>query len=267
MDDVRKTLIEQSPEIEYEAIDQIVSLMDIVDRELPKSMPLKLIKEKANEAIAKAFVSGGHRKLFGKKMREKLNGYISTYHSKLYKTYLIFKLRATKRGIDFDFSTINYTNTKDGMVYIHRHRGAHPDISVFTAHFFDRLMERGYGFNVMSREKAILTFLLDHIEVQKEYGFTVTTASTGETMSYMLHGAAIGKSFWMKANHRYSFLPDNECDPGCTAKVQMRFFLTYYSMDMLTEFQRKLITRGEEIRSSDNIPPSGVTEFVMEEGD
>lgn len=268
MDDLRKSIIEQSPDIEYDAIDKIVNIMDVVVRELPKGMPLRIMKEKAAEVIGKEFKNGNHRKMFGKKMRDKLNGRIITYHSKMFKTYLIFKLEMNKKGMDFDFSTINYTPSREGMIYIHRHMGVTPDISVFTAHFFDRLMERGYGENIMSREKAILTFLLDHMEVQKDYGFFITTASTAETMSYMLHGAAIGKSFWMNARKEFSFIPDEWPEDAGEKKIQVRFFLTYYSMDMLTDFQKKLITRGDKLREdAAKDPKNQVREFTMQEGD
>lgn len=104
------------------------------------------ISEASQVHIEKIFKKGNHRKMFSRKMCSKLNGKVFFKHWPLKQTAVITEIVAnSKKDNGILFTAVNYFETKGGYIYVVRHGIRFPTLYMFTGHFFDRLLERGYN--------------------------------------------------------------------------------------------------------------------------
>jgi len=146
-DEIFKWLEGQPVEKRGPEVDEILeNFRDRVQRD--EFIPVSDIEKLSAETIEKEFRRGGHRKIYSKKLLAKLDGKTILHQSALKKTTLFITINAANRKrIGFSYSVANYFETPKGYVYIVRQAVPRPVIFIFTAHFFDRFLQRGLKNN------------------------------------------------------------------------------------------------------------------------
>ena len=154
---------------------------------------MREIRGGADQHIMKVCRQGNHRKILGKKMRAKIDGHIDVEHLRDKKTYVIRRIELDKKKVWVNCAVINYFSASGGIIYALRGSVSPDDLYFFTAHFFDRLAERGYDKSPLNRTDVVKTFLLDFAVAQMGIGFTLWNPDTMSSKIYLGHGVAIGE--------------------------------------------------------------------------
>ena len=150
----------------------------------------------SNDHFMGIFKKGGHRKINGKKMREKFKYAKFIKHLKHHRTYVISVPHLMKDGILVEVILINYFSCAGGMIYAlrcARVRGGREVVYLFTSHFFDRLAERGYGSDPLNRSWVVQEFLYDFAMAQMNLGFALFNNETCSAKMYLGHGVGVGE--------------------------------------------------------------------------
>jgi hypothetical protein len=107
--------------------------------------------------IKETFRRGHSTKLFSRKHRERLQDTKILLHDEAKRTYVIVDFMLSKKKMSYCFSTINYFATPRGKIYVYRAGIDYPKPIFFTAHFFDRMIQR--CSEKKTRTDAVLEFV------------------------------------------------------------------------------------------------------------
>jgi len=223
---------------------------------------LGAIRKATTQHIEKIRRSGGHRKTFGKKMLSKLNDQIHTEHIKNKRTFVIRRLRAEKRKFWVDYVFINYFSGPGGIIYALRGGSSESDLFFFTAHFFDRLAERGYGVDPLDRFGVVKTFLLDFAVAQTGVGFTAHNIEKLTAKTFLGHGIGVGE--YLPINYVPSLDIEGR-DPKTVAKNQVLYAVkmtTYLAPEMIHPDLLRVFNKGSKYLSEHADELSSVLKHV-----
>lgn len=211
-------------------------------------------------AVEKEFFKGGHRKMFSKKMRARVDGKTILQHYPLRQTTLFITINAkSKKGFGYNYSIVNYFDTPRGYVYFLRQAVPRPTLFIFTAHLFDRILQRQYKNNDHSARMVAVYRMLRYLDRRFDQDGSCLFMFNMTRQVYLaaLGGLCLGSGYIYKAlpsafdfdvkNFRFSGGggPINFTEP---AERNVFMFMTYVTEKMLGPEQRylydKLVATG-----------------------
>lgn len=194
------------------------------------------IEKICTEVLEKEFRKGGFTKMMSKRMRAKVDGKVILHHSLKHQTAVFTEISASNRKrVGYTYTIVNYFETPRGYVYVLRHGIPYPTLFMFTGHFFDRLLLRGYNNKDHHARMQAVFRLLRHMDRKSlDDGMSLLSCpETGSAYLAALGGLCLGDCSAYKAlPPELDFVGENirTSNPALLLPPEHRmifFFLTY----------------------------------------